>query len=127
MKTTERSEKPGGVGTPAPQPLPQGRGERCTTAEFEDTIQRILAAGPTAQVRFQTERADAKRLRLALGCLRRGRIPRTRYHLLHVVHFTRSAVSRALAKRSLALLCEARTVEARRALEEAYVGIRGLA
>ena len=95
------------------------------TTEFEDTIQRMLAAGPTTCVRFQTERADAKRLGLAMGCLRRGRIPRARYHLLHVIHFTRSTISRSLAQRALALLREARTVEARRALEEAYTGIPG--
>lgn len=95
------------------------------TTTFEETIEQMLAAGPTIQVRFQTECADAKRLRLALGCLRRGRIPRARYHLLHVVYFTRSAVSRALARRALDLLRGTRTAEARRALEEAYAGARG--
>lgn len=90
--------------------------------ELEQLVGRLLAAGPAHEARPQSERADAKRVRLALANLKRHRACRARYHLIQVIHFTRSPVTRSLARRAVALVETSRTREARRILEEAYAG-----
>ena len=91
-------------------------------AELKQLGGHLLAAGPAHDAHPQSERADAKRLRLALACLKRGRVSRAQYHLLQLAYFTRSAVTRTLAQRARVLAGQGRTAEARRMLEEAYVG-----
>lgn len=90
--------------------------------QLEELIGELLAAGSAQEARPQSERADAKRLHLALVSLKRRRVRRARYHLLQVIHFTRSPVTRSLAQRAFALVAASRTREASRILEEIYPG-----